>query len=400
MTIRLVGGEEDKFFRRIVLDSQIKLDELMKEIQSVTIIPPEFQQIEFRSEELPDNLHPLESINDFENIVVKHSHLCHWNAYLNHVKKFNEAQEDETKQNSAESAQRLYNKLSGSSFFIVYPYFDIAVTKHHKPISKYLDKHARWIEDAVKNFFALSMFNRQNPEIEFEETISEKLPAVICKITVNSITHKYKITALNNAGKISQASRWDDDLIELYCYKLLESIGVGPRIVIIPHCVASELILYIGSEWLSDFQSFNSTEQATTTEITHAVVQMHLLAVILSLCDIHEENSGLNANSDPIILDFIMSNYRDPKNRFLYDNNIICSIRARDVLLNCDSTTRLQIAKDAIRKWNLMDKLGKVLELMDKEDFCRKMSDFDKKKQDLDQFVENVRSNIVEFSRD
>lgn len=98
----------------------------------------------------------------------------------------------------------------------------------------------------------------------------------------------------------------------------------------------------------------------------------------------------------------MMSNYGDPKHKFLHEDNIICSIRARDILYNCDSTTRLQIAKDAIRKWNLMDKLGEVLELMDKEkeDFGRKKLRFDKKTRDLEEFVEKVRSNIQDLSRD
>ncbi|UMM43166.1 hypothetical protein L5515_018754 [Caenorhabditis briggsae] len=148
--------------------------------------------------------------------------------------------------------------------------------------------------------------------------------------------------------------------------------------------------------------SINSTEQIDTTEATHAVVHVHFLAVMLSLDDIHEEIFGFNANSDPIIMDFMMSNYRDLQNIFLYNDYIIFSTRARDVLFKCDSTTRLQIAEDAIRKWNFMDKLGEILELINKEtvDFGLRHSDFDKKKRNSDEFVENVGFNILELSRD
>ncbi|CAD6198018.1 unnamed protein product [Caenorhabditis auriculariae] len=151
------------------------------------------------------------------------------------------------------------------------------------------------------------MFKGLNPAIEFEETNDRTRSAVICKVIVNSITHKYRIKTNHNAGESGQASRWNLDLIELYVYKLLESIGLGPKIVFIPNCVASTSILYIGSEWLAHFQSFNSTEQVTTTEVSHAVVQIHFLAVFLSLGDMHEENFGINASSDPIILDFMIN---------------------------------------------------------------------------------------------
>ncbi|ULT83922.1 hypothetical protein L3Y34_012902 [Caenorhabditis briggsae] len=134
------------------------------------------------------------------------------------------------------------------------------------------------------------MFEGQNPEIEFEITNDGTRLENICKITVNAITYKYKIKANHGAGGNNKASRWDLDIIELYCFKLLESIGI----------------------------SINSTEQIDTTEATHAVVHVHFLAVMLSLDDIHEEIFGFNANSDPIIMDFMMSNYRDLQNIFLY----------------------------------------------------------------------------------
>lgn len=56
------------------------------------------------------------------------------------------------------------------------------------------------------------------------------------------------------------AIRFNLDLIELYLYKLLESIGVGAKIIFIPNCVASKSIIYIASEWISDLKTFHSTE--------------------------------------------------------------------------------------------------------------------------------------------
>ncbi|CAI4222806.1 unnamed protein product [Auanema sp. JU1783] len=402
ITIRLVGEEKDSLFHLCELDPQIHVDDLKKEVKSVTNIPPNFQQIEFRSEELPDSLHPLESINDFEELVVKHVHLDHWKAYVYCAEEFKNARGNGTRKMLAQHAQGSYDMLRRCSFFRAYANFHIAVLKYHQPISEYLDdKYILWIQNATKYFFALSMFKGQNPVVEFEETNSGTRSAVICKITVNSITNKYRVKTNHNARGSSQASCWDLDLIELYCYKLLESIGVGSKIAFIPNFFAPKSNVYIGSEWLADFQSFNSIKQVNTTEVSHAVVQIYFLAVFLSLGDMHDDNFGINANSDPIILDFMMSNYRNPVNTFLNrDDNL--SIRTRDILFNCDTTTRLQIAKDVIRKWNLMDKLGEVLELMNQEmkDFGLMKFDLDKKTRDLEEFVEKVRTNIWDLFRD
>lgn len=54
------------------------------------------------------------------------------------------------------------------------------------------------------------------------------------------------------------AARWDLDLIELFCYKFLESIGVGANILFIPNCVMGTSIIYIASELIPRLQTFNS----------------------------------------------------------------------------------------------------------------------------------------------
>lgn len=56
------------------------------------------------------------------------------------------------------------------------------------------------------------------------------------------------------------AARYNLDLVELYCYKLLESTGVGPSILFIPNVVASKSIIYIGSKLLPDFCPFGNLD--------------------------------------------------------------------------------------------------------------------------------------------
>lgn len=56
------------------------------------------------------------------------------------------------------------------------------------------------------------------------------------------------------------AMRYNLDLLELFCYKFLEAIGAGAKVLFIPNCVSSKSILYIGSEFLPQFRTFRSID--------------------------------------------------------------------------------------------------------------------------------------------
>ncbi|CAD6187531.1 unnamed protein product [Caenorhabditis auriculariae] len=129
ITIRLVGEEKDRLFKRIELIPQIHVGDLVKEIESVTNIPQNFQQIEFRSEELPDSLHPLESINDFEELVV-----C--------SDKFEIAKE----------AVRHHERLTKSGFFHVYAQFCMFRRQNHYKVAAWTGD-VGLIRNAAEQYF-------------------------------------------------------------------------------------------------------------------------------------------------------------------------------------------------------------------------------------------------------
>lgn len=136
-------------------------------------------------------------------------------------------------------------------------------------------------------------------------------------------------------------------------------------------------------------------------EVSRALVQISFLSAFLSLVDMRDENFGLDAGFNPIIIDFMMSNYGDPKTKFLGDNRTIhFSDKSFNAILdNCASAERLQIAKDALQAWDFGRKLDETLKQMDQEkvNFGRKQLDFEKKTKDLEEFVARVKSNVREL---
>lgn len=134
-------------------------------------------------------------------------------------------------------------------------------------------------------------------------------------------------------------------------------------------------------------------------EITRALVQIQFLAAYLSLGDMHDENIGIEENFNPIIIDFMMSNYFDPKTKFLHEANTSINQIYNDLLTKCAASERLQIAKDSMHQWNFLEKMDETLKLIDEEkaNFGRKELDFEKATKDLEEFVRKLKSNIEDL---
>ncbi|KAI6188290.1 hypothetical protein M3Y98_00339000 [Aphelenchoides besseyi] len=87
--------------------------------------------------------------------------------------------------------------------------------------------------------------------------------------------------------------------------------------------------------------------------LSRCVVQIQFLAVYLSLGDMSAFNFGSNNHSNPIIVDFMMSDYVDPKPKFLNDANTFAASagECNAMVDKISSADRLNIAKTSIEEW-------------------------------------------------
>lgn len=122
------------------------------------------------------------------------------------MNEFKSAQTDDTKKDSAETAQEFYDLLKNSKFFIAYPNLSIDVTKLHGPISKFLDKRIEWIKAAAQTYFKLVMFRGQGAKVDFGSAEGGSRSAVNCYVTVNSTKHNFRIKTNHNAGESSRCN--------------------------------------------------------------------------------------------------------------------------------------------------------------------------------------------------
>jgi antirestriction protein len=110
----------------------------------------------------------------------------------------------------------------------------------------------------------------------------------------------------------------------------------------------------------------------------------------------HDDNYGFDSDFKPMIIDFMMSNYANLEKKFLEENNTLQSCSATAILSACKSAERLQIAKESISEWNLVERLDQALSQINEEknDFNRNMLDFVKKTTNLNDYVKKVKSDI------
>ncbi|CAB3411745.1 unnamed protein product [Caenorhabditis bovis] len=276
ITIRLVGEDNDKVFKRIELDPQIHVDDLVKKIESVTNIPPEFQQIKFRGDELPDVERPLQDIKFGEELVVSHSSLPQWNVFLiasnipPHIP-------HETKKKQVNEASNILLRLYKDGFFATYADFAIRRIKFNREFSRILDDYDESIKRAIERYFtALLEKNPANPTLTFrysEKPVKGIQAGFVCTVDCGQTAQRYFVK-----GHSGMSSRQNVDLREIFVYRLLFHIGVGPPVHIVPNCHTSAIAVYIATLEVANFNSSHNTKLPLKAEIMLDLIKSRMFS--------------------------------------------------------------------------------------------------------------------------
>ncbi|ULT99950.1 hypothetical protein L3Y34_000903 [Caenorhabditis briggsae] len=183
ITIRLVGENDDRLFKGIKVDNKIPYVDLKKEIQSVTHIPPKFQQLQLRGEDLPVVERPIQDIKFGEEIVVKHYLLESWRAYLllcDSAKDIKKGKPERTK--CAQRAIANSQKLEDSGFFEAYVNFVTVWTDTIGQMMRFVDRTRNAFEQSATKFFT-KMF--PNSTISFKPKQGGSRAGIVVTVTCN-----------------------------------------------------------------------------------------------------------------------------------------------------------------------------------------------------------------------
>ncbi|CAB3405579.1 unnamed protein product [Caenorhabditis bovis] len=355
VTIRLVGEEKDRLFKRIELDPQIHVDDLVKEIESVTNILPKFQEIKFRGDELPDVERPLQDIKFAEELVV------YKKAVGIAMKAGPERMEN------AKEAVKLHTRLLEKGFFNVYSSFNEFRMENHHKVASWTDGNTELMREATVNHFRALHFKRgADDESDF-----------VCRFEARP-------RDLGGSRKNTLA------YVQLHGEKEETKYNVK----------------YIATKWCDNFVPISHIEEEDVS--ADILVQILLLGTFLFIDDLHSDNCGQwKGTKEAAIVDFMPRAYTSYTNvkKALLDNSSSVYWEAIhiDALEKCNEKSRLEMAKECLKKWDLLSKIEMANEQIKPVKDRMKRQDigfkgFNSPTEELDQYIIAVKENLTKLT--
>ncbi|CAD6192090.1 unnamed protein product [Caenorhabditis auriculariae] len=351
-TIRLIGEDNDKIFKRIELDPQIHVDDLVKEIENVTSIPPKFQQIKFRGDELPDVERPLQDIKFGEEIVVKHSGLHNWAACLVFAESVTQKKPDHLKAKFAKRGSKILIALENCDFFDTYPSFANKFVELSTVFDRFIIGVEENIKIAVASYFR-NYFANEALSITFSPKPDTGAQGGFIVHVANADYFVKNHTFMGGRG--SAHSRVDKR--EIFVYRLLQFMGIGADAHFIPsaysRCYTSALALHIATKRVQGF--FKRAHRSACPFTDEHQMLLDLIRKLLCLCDLNSGNYGLNDKHQLIIIDFMV----------IPQESCIHSATLFGQRLDHPSLNMI------IKNWNLLENFTKATESI--ADDCKRM---------------------------
>ncbi|CAP25726.2 Protein CBG05181 [Caenorhabditis briggsae] len=327
ITIRLVGENDDRLFKGIEVDNKIPFVDLKKRIETFTKIHPDFQELRFRGEDLHVVERPILDIR-----VILHCRIVFLIA-----SNIPPHTPHETKKKQVIGASKILQRLYKDGFFATYADFAIRQIKFNREFSRFLDDVDGSIKQAVERYFtALLEKNPANPTLSFsysEKPVQGIQAGFICKVNCGETIQRFYVK-----GHSAMSSRQNVDLRELFIYRLLFQIGVGPAVHIVPNLHTSSIGVYIATLEVANFNSSHVINLPLKAEI-----MLDLIIRLFNVSDLHGDNYGLDSNGNLSIIDFRISGY---------------SFNSK----NCDvwrsykqQPAKLKVLEEILKDWNLQN---------------------------------------------
>ncbi|ULT97061.1 hypothetical protein L3Y34_005110 [Caenorhabditis briggsae] len=315
----------------------------------------------------------------YETLILKHSELSRWTAYKKCLDLVLKKTDD--KKANARDAVRHHELLMKCGFFDVYLQFDDYRKQRHSKVASWTDEDINLIRDAAEQYFhRLHDLKRGNQEFDFICNFEDKdlelggisnSTLAFVRIHGEDFVSKFYIKC-HHFGPKGTSSGQPPDINELYCYKLLELIAVGPTCHIVPPIITTgtKTSVYIATKWDDNFKLMEHViqENGLTADLA---VQLVLLRVLLFIADLHLQNCGVWKGTNNIaIVDFA------PENEITVHDDIKAQLfttfphsrwkeEFKAVKNKLDDNSWLKIAKQNLDKWDLSRKIELAQEQLD-----------------------------------
>ncbi|CAB3405573.1 unnamed protein product [Caenorhabditis bovis] len=303
---------------------------------------------------------------------------------------------------NAKEAVKLHTRLLEKGFFNVYSSFNEFRMENHHKVASWTDGNTELMREATVNHFRALHFKRGADDEFTKNTLA------YVQLHGEKEETKYNVKCHHFGSSSNSAKGQSPDIKEFFCYKLLELINVGPHAqFILPNKLTGRRTsMYIATKWCDNFVPISHIEEEDVS--ADILVQILLLGTFLFIDDLHSDNCGQwKGTKEAAIVDFMPRAYTSYTNvkKALLDNSSSVYWEAIhiDALEKCNEKSRLEMAKECLKKWDLLSKIEMANEQIKLEKDRMKRQDigfkgFNSPTEELDQYIIAVKENLTKLT--
>jgi hypothetical protein len=268
-------------------------------------------------------------------------------------------------------------------------------------IACYLDGNAEVIQDAVEKYFFARHCKAGLDENLFQVSFAPKKSGIqtgfICDISDGGQTTRYFIkTHQYGPTEDHLKSMQPPDTKELFIYKLLHHIGIGPEVHFIVPSHGSKMTVYISTK---DCHLALLSQLTKDTMNTKALVQLDLISRILCLrdCATNSSNCG-QVDGKPMIVDFRIEKQSggyfksDILNKFYEGNGEFNYVGLMSTAIGIPQEQKSLILRDSLQEWNLVEMIDEIA--LEIHPIIQKIVTKVKVDDDIQRYVQDVKETI------
>ncbi|CAI5455892.1 unnamed protein product [Caenorhabditis angaria] len=318
LSIRLVGEKQDRIFDHIEFDSEILINNLKKRIELITQIPPAMQHIELYGKRLPSTLTPLQSVANFDEIVVSHSMLINWKTFIeiiNIIKTMTSSGFTSARREFAIKARKQLSPLIASNFFSIYPSLAIEEMEISNEMMFLVYNIEKYLARSALKYF---QERHMDQKVEIVKKSKEFDGIHVGMFVFVDDKALYYVKTLGSFPEIGEEIDFPNstkiDLLEIFVYFLLKLIGLGPKEVHIVPDTNKEEVVYIGTRMVDGFRTASGVsaerifdnkklpEEEDNVFIDSGMIQeIKVLSSILCLNDLLRNEGNYGIVSEPLL---------------------------------------------------------------------------------------------------
>jgi hypothetical protein len=302
----------------------------------------------------------------------------------------------------AKYALQLSNQLIDNEFIVNLPIkdqqiYETLLTK----IAEYLDGNTEVIQAAVKEYFLIQHCKAGLDENIFEVSFAPKKSGIqtgfTCDVSNGTQIIRYYIkTHQYGPTEDNVKSIRPPDTKELFVYKLLHHIGIGPQAHFIIPSHGTKKTIYIAT---MDCHLVLLSNLTKNTADNNALLQLDLISRILCLCDCTTNSSNCGqVDGKAMIVDFRIETQslgyakKDILDKFYKGNSEFHYTGLMESAVKTPNVLKKDIMKKSLQEWKLLERIERAeLEIDGLVKRCGGKLNFEN---DLQQYVQDLKKTV------